>query len=440
MADIIPTGFEPVRDTLKTKYNVSDDRIGYDQGADGNWVTIDNQKIFKDPTNIGGTTYAGQDVFGSAAGKINTLNNQYNLTQQALNPAATINPYDQQVNDTLAQILQKVKTPAAIDPYTSPQYTATQAASQRGAQQATRQAQEVLGDSGFSQSTRLADRAQSIQNDANQYLQTQVVPQIIQQLQGAQQQDIGNLSNILGLLQGQQGIVDTRQQNQQNRQFDVLDYVTGRSDRSQDIQREDESITRATEYQTARDKIFDEKDKRDFDEDVRQYGLDYAATQAERKSQRGMEQQRINISEREVSVREKEASARTLEENKQILIEERTGLSADLRSGKIDPVQALQQIDDDLAAGYYTPEQANVLRQDIVRITPTLEASKQTPLTDEQQTQTVTGKALDKVYAEQGQGKPKRDWQKWYNDSRGRLVGVDFDTWHILYGPKLRAR
>jgi len=313
MADI-PTGFEPIRDTLKNKYSVSEDRIGYDQGPDGNWVTIDNQKIFKDPTNIGGTTYAGQDVFGSAAGKINTLNNAYNLQQQVLNPAQTVNPYDQQVNDTLAQMLQKDQHPAAIDRYRAAQYAASQAASQRGAQQATRQAQEVLGDSGFSQSTRLSDRAQGIQNDANAYLETQVVPQIIQQLQGAQQQEIGNLSNILGLLQGQQGVFVTRQQNQQNRQFDVLDYVTGRSDRDQDIQRDDERITRETEYQAARDAILDERYKTEFDLDVERYGLEQAADKAYKAGMLSLDRARLGIQQDEAAARKTEAEARKLEE------------------------------------------------------------------------------------------------------------------------------
>ena len=201
MASSAEVGMLPVRQTLIDKYGISNDRIGYN--PDNGYVTVDNQNLFKPPSNQNGSTYAGQDLFNSAQGQITTQNNAYaaqqnqlktqesanQLQQQAMTPK--VNPYDAQVNQLNTSYLDRIKTPvvnpmdarfnqlletisgrlanpAAIDPYTSPQYAAAQAQVQQGAQRATRQSQEVLGDSGFSQSTRLSDRAQGIQNDANQ--------------------------------------------------------------------------------------------------------------------------------------------------------------------------------------------------------------------------------------------------------------------------------
>jgi len=285
-----------VRDTLKNQFKVTDERIGYDPKS--GYVTIDGQNIFKPPTNVQGTTYAPQSVFNSAAGTINALNRQYDLQNQVLNPQQNTNPYDQRFNDLLDQLTQRVQTPAQINPYESAQYEAAQAQMQRQAQQSTRQAQEALGGAGLGRSSVLSDRAQRIQNDANEYLETQIVPQIVSQIQAQQQQELNNLMNILGAIGQQQSLYDNRTQNQFGNQFDVLNFLTGRQDRAQNIQREDEAIAREMQ-QLSEEKAY--RSQRDTEED-RRWWADY--------NRRGEEfAQQMGYNWAQLSQREKERLA-----------------------------------------------------------------------------------------------------------------------------------
>lgn len=220
---------------------VDNNRIGYTNG----YVTIDGQNIFRPGANAAGTSYVNQAMLNSATGQINQLNTQNKLLQQVVSPAATVNPYDtqiatqlsqlnqpqaanpydNQIADVLSQLTQRINNPTPYDPYSSAEYAAQQAATQRGAQQSTRAAQESLGASGFGRSTNLADRAQTIQNDANEYMQIQVIPQLISANQAQQQQGLANLSSLVSALSGQQGVYDTRSQNSQSNQYNILEAL-----------------------------------------------------------------------------------------------------------------------------------------------------------------------------------------------------------------------
>src|SRR5690606_29432751 len=155
------------------------------------YVTIDNQNFIKPQTIQQGTSYVNPNAFNDAYGSFNINQNANTIQQAVATPQA--NPYDAQVNDALTQIMNRINTPSQYDPYNSPEYAAYQAQAQRQAQQGIRSAQESLGAAGLGRSSNLADRAQGIQNQSTEYLQTQVIPQLIAANQQREQQDLSNL-------------------------------------------------------------------------------------------------------------------------------------------------------------------------------------------------------------------------------------------------------
>ncbi|MEI2285030.1 hypothetical protein [Paenibacillus polysaccharolyticus] len=218
---------------------VDNKRIGYNNG----YVTVDGQNVIRPQVNAGGTAYTSQGNLNSIQGQVNQLNQANTIMNRVTNPQATVNPYDTRINDVLAQLTQGINNPAPYDPYASAEYAAYQAQAQRNAQQGIRTAQEALGASGLGRSSILSDRAQGIQNDANEYMQLQVIPQLIAANQAAEQQKIGNLANLMGLMSNQQGVYDTRDQNQFNNSFNVLGYLADQNQRGLDNARADAGLT-----------------------------------------------------------------------------------------------------------------------------------------------------------------------------------------------------
>lgn len=273
-----------VRDAIKGM-GVSDDRITYD--APSGYVLVDNQRVFRPEANYGGRTHASQASIDAIRPTIANLNAAYrqppspNLAnanfdqfrnppvfngntgqpiqqpvqvpqtaQQTQPPAQTMqptvqqpslpaaysniapqaNPLDPQINALIGMLLAQAQNPTPIDrnaAYASPQYAASQAQAQQGAQRAIRAAQEALGGAGFGRSTVLGERAQEAQNEANQYLETQVLPQIISQLQNERAQQTAGLYDVLGALTGQQGIYDARDQARMTAQRADRDFDYG---------------------------------------------------------------------------------------------------------------------------------------------------------------------------------------------------------------------
>lgn len=199
-----------VRQALVSK-GIDGSKVGYN--VDNGMVTVDGKDFLRPQKNYNGTTFTDQGSFNQAW-------QNYSGNQPAPQPGQYVqqpttayqNPYDSQVKDTISNLMGRINNQQPIDPYSSPEYAAAQAEANRNAGLSVRQAQEALGQSGFARSTNLADRAQHIQNDANTYLQTQMVPQIVNTLYNRRQQDIGNLQNMVGLLSSQQGVYDTRDQ------------------------------------------------------------------------------------------------------------------------------------------------------------------------------------------------------------------------------------
>lgn len=199
----------------------SNDDIGYDEGTKSvqlkNKTTGAYENFMKPSMNINGSTYSSQ-------GDLENAYNQYTKTQQQptqtsypvqASQATQANPYMDQYTQMIKDIQSRLSSPAT-DIYNTPQYAAAQAQQQRAAQQGIRSAQEALGGAGFGRSTALGEAANRAQNTANEYLTTQLVPQIQQQLAAQRQAEISNQFSLLNPVLSLLNREDTQRQNQFN--------------------------------------------------------------------------------------------------------------------------------------------------------------------------------------------------------------------------------
>lgn len=187
-------------------------KIGYDTKT--GWVTYDNKPFMKPSKIYQGTSFTDQASFDKANQAFRSRYNPSPITTMPISSTyQNTSPYNlvpasltnQQQNlpdyrNLISDLYNRLNTTSNFDPYSTPQYKAYQEQAQRAAQEGVRAAQEALGASGFARSTNLSDRAQRIQNQANEYLTTQVVPQIIAQEEARRQQQLQNLSSLIGTL------------------------------------------------------------------------------------------------------------------------------------------------------------------------------------------------------------------------------------------------
>jgi hypothetical protein len=179
----------------------SNDDIGYDQNT--GYVTVKGQNFMKPDLNLAGTTYTSQQNFDNAYNQLQKSSQQGPLPTYAMQgtqqqPTSQYkNPYMDQYTQMIGQIQQQLANPTPINPYSTPQYAAAQAQAQKASQQGIRSAQEAFGSSGFGRSTALGNAAQRVQNDADAYLMTQVVPNIVNQLNNERQQQIQNQFSLM---------------------------------------------------------------------------------------------------------------------------------------------------------------------------------------------------------------------------------------------------
>jgi hypothetical protein len=205
---------------------VKDSDIGMNKAT--GYVTVGGKDAIKAPKTYNGTSYTTKQGFTDdwnnynkslqqpAGGQVNAgaaASATGQSTTNAYDPYKTNNPYDSQYNDLLKTLMDQAKNPTPVDAnaiYNSPQWAAYQAQVQKGAQQGVRASQESLGGAGFGRSTTLGERAQGIQNDANEYLNTQVLPQLMAQESASRQQQFQNQFSTLDALMGQQNVYDNR--------------------------------------------------------------------------------------------------------------------------------------------------------------------------------------------------------------------------------------
>lgn len=275
------------------KAGYSDTDIGWDQGR--KVVTLKGQDfIGKDNlTNVAGSTFTDRQTFDNALKKYNQGQQQQNLQSVVTNHQMPTNPYNQQLDDQIKYLMsfaQQNQQP--VNPYSTAQYAAYKGQSDRRAQEGTRAAQEALGSAGFGRSTTLGERAQGIQNQEAQFLETQIIPQILAAEEAKRQQQFSNMSSLLDPLMNQRNYADNRAQTERGNAFDALSYLLGEDQRRIDNDRADRDFDRGVlesdrnfEYTQARDQIADERYKVEFDEDVRRHGLDYAMRKAQLNNQ-----------------------------------------------------------------------------------------------------------------------------------------------------------
>lgn len=226
-----------IRKALNDK-GISNDQISYDNTS--GFVKVGGQNFMRPAKTFNGTSFGDQAGFNNAWNNYsNTLKNATGIpsgmmnigatapnlsrnasaapaaspvaTSNTYNPyasAGTQNPYNSQISGLIAQLQGLATQPQNVDPYSTAQYAAYKAQADKGAQASIRAAQESLGSSGFGRSTALSERSQGIQNDANTYLETQVVPTIIAQQQAQRQQEFASLMATLDPLLNQQGRAD----------------------------------------------------------------------------------------------------------------------------------------------------------------------------------------------------------------------------------------
>lgn len=440
-------GLTGVRADLVSK-GIANDRIGWNQNT--GMVTIDGQDFLKPTTVVKGTSYADPTAYSNAYNVFDTNQKaktaETNFLNAINNPAA--NPYDSQVNDFLSQITNKINNPDPYNVYADPGYAAYQAQADRNAQRSIRAAQEAYGASGFGRSTQVGERAQNIQNQADEYMQLQIVPQLTSAHQAQQAQELSNLFGVLNALGGQQSVYDNRNSQQTGFLSDLLGYTTGRADRAADTQYKtvrdavaDMQYADQVAYQKERDKIADEQAKKTFDENVRQFGLNYALDQQQMK-QSAASAAASNALAREKFEYEKQQDASKAAADasaglsQKDLQSEASEMISALRSNKLTPQAAYQQIADDERLGIYSKENADYLRSQLEAISPQL---KQPEVPDNQLSSLDPNMLSDKqIEAEaRAKGLPTLDYRSWYKSANGRLGGVDFATWKRLYGPRL---
>lgn len=206
------TGYDTgIRSALNQK-GVDNSKIGYNKNS--GYVTVDGKDFIKADKNYAGTTYTTKQNFNSAWDNYNKAQQQPAQTYQQpeqynpYNNTQTQNPYTSQADNIIKQLLNYGQNQGNFDPYSSSGYKAAEAQTQRAAQQSTRAAQEAYGSAGFGRSTALGERVTGINNDATEYLLTQVVPQLEAQEAARRQQEYNNSVTALQQLLGQQGRAD----------------------------------------------------------------------------------------------------------------------------------------------------------------------------------------------------------------------------------------
>lgn len=530
-----------IRDTLNNKFNISNERIGWD----GEYVTIDGNKSIRPQQNIGGTTYADQSAIAQAAQpfqQVKTMTQPQTQMSNMMSPAAATtpaqppvtqqfgdimgelaawfpqsNPYDQEMAEMLDILRGRVSNPQRMtieQVMATPEYLAQQAQTQRGAQQATRQAQEALGEAGFGRSTRLQDRAQAIEFDALDFLMNQAAPGIRQQYQSEADRQTAALMELMDFIGREKAAEDARKHNQFMQGMELLGFKTGREDVAQAQANYENTFNRGA-FES--DRLFGlEEGKAAWDRDpnnplnqgrilqnqISALTLQYLPEQMKLEIeglQQDLETGKIDQQEALYRLNEladpnsisNQIQALSLEagrlgnqklkkeieqigktpaltpyeqEMQQIRLEsakieleqlrnkpnqndvdfenERRGLAEAIRTGQMTPGTALQQIEEDQQLGFYTPQQADLLKQDLQTLKNAAPSPAPTPEQNMAAEDYLANIPNDRdIEAEARQfGYPLLDYRAYYKDPKGKMSGITFGRWNTLYGPKLSAR
>ncbi|MCM3703788.1 hypothetical protein [Paenibacillus macerans] len=222
-ATTVPSGLVSTRQGLGS-YGIDNNRVGYNNGN----VTVDNRTFGQPTLNQNGTSY----YLPSALQSDYTNFQRNGMTNALMNYQMPTNPYTQQISDQINYLMDYAKNQRDFDPYDTAEYAARKAQAEKSSQQGVRAAQEALGSSGFGRSTMLSDRAQGIQNEANEYLETQILPQIIANEEARRQQQFANIASLLNPLMSQQQYADNRALTERSNIMDTLGYLNNEDQRA----------------------------------------------------------------------------------------------------------------------------------------------------------------------------------------------------------------
>jgi hypothetical protein len=210
----VSTGYDTgIRAALNQK-GISNDQITYNPSQG---VMVNGQSFYKPEKVYQGTSYTSANNFNQAWDNYSKNQAQhqpaqqtqpYNYNPYASNSQINNNPYTSQTDQVIQQLLNYGQNQQNFNPYGTSSYQAAQAQANRSAQQSTRAAQEAYGSAGFGRSKGLGERVAGINNDATEYLMTQVLPQIEAQEQARRQQEYNNILSALTPLMGQQSRAD----------------------------------------------------------------------------------------------------------------------------------------------------------------------------------------------------------------------------------------
>ncbi len=234
-APSVTPGSVPVRSSLQSS-GYSPDSIGYNNGT----VTLNNQPFVVPTSNVNGTTYTDQKSYNNALSNYRIGDLQNKIVNNTQLPE---NRYTGQVDETIQYLMDLARNQQVTDPRDTAEYAAYAAQAGRRTQQGVRAAQEALGSAGFGRSTALGERAQSIQNEQEEYLETQVIPTLLAAERERQQQQYNNVINLLSPLMSQQSYADNRAQTELGNLYNALGAITTEQQRGYDNARADAALT-----------------------------------------------------------------------------------------------------------------------------------------------------------------------------------------------------
>lgn len=291
-----------------------------------NNIGWDNQRkqatVGGKPLNVNTTidsnnrSFANQDELMSAIQRIRQNQTQQTTGQptQPTLPVQNAQPsnYQSNVADIISSLQQRMNQPIPqfnYNPFQDEQYINALSTANRNAQQASNQNLAEMNRRGILNSTITSDRGARIQQQELGRVTSEVLPQLINQAyqrylneQNLQQQQ---LQNLAGLADQMQGYDQQAWQNRFNYGQAIGQFNNGqrtleaqRLDMQRQGQQFDQDMAREQiAYQRARDQIADQRYQREFDEDVRRFGLQFAMDKAYREGQLQLSQDQLGLSQ-----------------------------------------------------------------------------------------------------------------------------------------------
>ncbi|ASS66207.2 hypothetical protein [Paenibacillus sp. RUD330] len=266
--------------------------VGYDKAR--GMVTVNGMDALAPSRIAGGTSYASNDALAASLSKVRNTE------------------MGNKVNGQLANIEELLKKPSYTpgqfnyDASADPIYQAALARAKTNAQGASGDAMAELNKRGILDSTITGDRVAGIQQDAVNQVDSELIPQLTQQayqrwqneenMKYQQSRDsVGDAGNLLSQLMGVDQANRGNDQQQWDNRFQYGQAIGQFGNGQQTLQNKQNQENMA--YQRARDAIGDKQWQAQFDQSVKQFGLNYALQQLSENNQAAYQQAQIALSQ-----------------------------------------------------------------------------------------------------------------------------------------------